>query len=159
MIFNHTRRHWNRKTTHEFDSECKDNAEFWNPAEIESASIFAPGVAAAQALETLNKLGCWLAKQTNATSSALSSLLLDVDSVQYANLQNSAAIDFLLLAQGHGCEDFDGMCCMNLSDHSESMHRSIWLLKDRVAKLQVDDGWDWLNRLFSGWGLSGWILS
>ncbi|KFZ62520.1 hypothetical protein N338_00658, partial [Podiceps cristatus] len=36
-----------------------------------------------------------------------------------------AAIDFLLLAYGHGCEDFEGMCCMNLSDHSESVHKSI----------------------------------
>ncbi|KFQ29122.1 hypothetical protein N331_04972, partial [Merops nubicus] len=36
-----------------------------------------------------------------------------------------ASIDFLLLAQGHGCEDFEGMCCMNISDHSELIHRSI----------------------------------
>ncbi|KFV68580.1 hypothetical protein N307_11494, partial [Dryobates pubescens] len=45
------------------------------------------------------------------------------------------AIDFLLLAQGHGCEDFDGMCCMNLSDHSISIHRSIQTLEDGVSKL------------------------
>jgi len=70
-------------------------------------------------------LGCWLAKQTNATSQALSSLLLDVDLVRHMTLQNCAAIDFLLLAQGHGCEEFDSMCCMNLSDHSESIHRSL----------------------------------
>ncbi|KFV39258.1 hypothetical protein N341_05779, partial [Tyto alba] len=36
-----------------------------------------------------------------------------------------AAIDFLLLAQGHGCNDFERMCCMNLSDHSESVHKSL----------------------------------
>ncbi|KFP02344.1 hypothetical protein N300_01171, partial [Calypte anna] len=36
-----------------------------------------------------------------------------------------AAIDFFLLAHGHGCEDFDGMCCMNLSDHSRSIHKEI----------------------------------
>ncbi|KFQ19734.1 hypothetical protein N332_10296, partial [Mesitornis unicolor] len=58
-----------------------------------------------------------------------------------------AAKDFLLLAQGHGCEDFEGMCCMNLSDHSESIHKSIRMLKEGVKKLQVDDGWNWLNNL------------
>ncbi|KFZ54830.1 hypothetical protein N338_04784, partial [Podiceps cristatus] len=58
-----------------------------------------------------------------------------------------ATIDFLLLAHGHGCEDIEGMCCMNLSDHSESVHKNIQLLKDGVKNLQVDDGWDWLNRL------------
>ncbi|KFV90554.1 hypothetical protein N326_11819, partial [Eurypyga helias] len=58
-----------------------------------------------------------------------------------------AAIDFLLLAQGHGCEDFEGMCCMNLSDHSEPIHASIRLLKEGVSKLWQDDSWDWLDKL------------
>ncbi|KFP79061.1 hypothetical protein N310_11809, partial [Acanthisitta chloris] len=40
-----------------------------------------------------------------------------------------AAIDFLLLAQGHGHQEFQGLCCMNLSDHSESVHKSISTLK------------------------------
>ncbi|KFV39175.1 hypothetical protein N341_02384, partial [Tyto alba] len=46
-----------------------------------------------------------------------------------------AVIDFLLLAQGHGCEDFEGTCCMNLSDHSESIHQSIQQSKRRSAKI------------------------
>ncbi|KFP69866.1 hypothetical protein N310_14075, partial [Acanthisitta chloris] len=40
-----------------------------------------------------------------------------------------AAIYFLLLAHGHGCEDFEGMCCMNLSDNSQSIFASIQELK------------------------------
>ncbi|KFP73694.1 hypothetical protein N311_04663, partial [Apaloderma vittatum] len=35
------------------------------------------------------------------------------------------AIDFLLSVHGHGCKEFDGMCCMNLEDHSKSIHRKI----------------------------------
>lgn len=132
---------------------------FWGPGETIAASIFAPGVAVAQVLTTLNKLGCWLAKQSNVTSMALSGLLLDIDSVRHATLQNRAAVDFLLLAQGRGCEDFEGMCYMNLSDHSESIYKTIQMLKEGVKKLQVDDGWSWLNNLFNGWGLSGWVLS
>ncbi|KGL92844.1 hypothetical protein N301_00329, partial [Charadrius vociferus] len=46
-----------------------------------------------------------------------------------------AAIDFLLLAQGHGCEDFEGMCCMNLSDHSSSIHERLTKLRDNMRKL------------------------
>ncbi|KFR10944.1 hypothetical protein N306_12807, partial [Opisthocomus hoazin] len=46
---------------------------------------------------------------------------------------------FLLLAQGHGCEELDSMCCMNLSDHSESIHHSLQRLKEEVKKLQIDD--------------------
>ncbi|KGL88427.1 hypothetical protein N301_01396, partial [Charadrius vociferus] len=55
------------------------------------------------------------------------------------------AIDFLLLAQGHGCEDFDGMCCMNLSDHSESIHKQLKWLKEHVKQIQHSHG------LLDGW--------
>ncbi|KFR09421.1 hypothetical protein N306_07130, partial [Opisthocomus hoazin] len=58
-----------------------------------------------------------------------------------------AAIDFLLLAQGHGCEEFDGMCCMNLSHHSESIHRSLQRLKEEVKNLRIDDEWGWIGSL------------
>ncbi|KGL88013.1 hypothetical protein N301_06764, partial [Charadrius vociferus] len=54
---------------------------------------------------------------------------------------------FLILAQGHGCEDFEGTCCMNLSGHSESVHKSIQMLKEGFKKLQVDNEWNWLNNL------------
>ncbi|NXD64267.1 ENR1 protein, partial [Eolophus roseicapillus] len=157
-IANWTLQHHRNRRAMSFNSDCDSNINFWNAAEIISASIFAPGVAAAKALATLNRLGCWLAKQPNATSAALSGLLLDVDSVRHATLQNRAAIDFLL-AQGHGCEDFDGMCCMNLSDHSESIHASIAKLKEGVNKLQIDDASDWFNRLFQSWGVRGWLAS
>ncbi|KGL74286.1 hypothetical protein N309_10718, partial [Tinamus guttatus] len=50
-----------------------------------------------------------------------------------------AAIDFLLLAQGHGCEDFDGLCCMNLSDHSKSIHKSIQELQQLRKRLRIMD--------------------
>ncbi|KFV16470.1 hypothetical protein N340_08465, partial [Tauraco erythrolophus] len=48
-----------------------------------------------------------------------------------------ATIDFLLLMQRHGCEILEGMCGMNLSDHSESVHETIQKLKDWVNEFQV----------------------
>ncbi|KFW82362.1 hypothetical protein N336_02059, partial [Phalacrocorax carbo] len=36
-----------------------------------------------------------------------------------------AALDFLLLAQGHGCEELEGMCCMNLTDSSNSIYQQL----------------------------------
>ncbi|KFZ49273.1 hypothetical protein N321_12381, partial [Antrostomus carolinensis] len=54
------------------------------------------------------------------------------------------AIDFLLLAQGHGCEEFEGICCMNLSDYAESIHMAIKRLKENVKQLKVDND-DWLS--------------
>lgn len=111
----------------------------------------------AHALKALNNLGCWLAKQTNATSSALTGLLTVVDSVRRDTLQNRSAIDFLLLAHGHGCEDFVGLCCMNLSDNSLSIHANIQALRDSVTKLRVVDDSDCLGHILGGQGLTGWL--
>ncbi|KFO54410.1 hypothetical protein N302_00931, partial [Corvus brachyrhynchos] len=54
---------------------------------------------------------------------------------------------FLLLAHRHGCEDFDGMCCMNLSDHSKSVFANIKDLQISVSKLREEDEYHWFNAL------------
>ncbi|KFO61005.1 hypothetical protein N302_03596, partial [Corvus brachyrhynchos] len=58
-----------------------------------------------------------------------------------------AAIDFLLLAHGH--EDFQGMCCMSLSDHSASIHKHLSDLQRGLHNLlETDDPTgDWLKGL------------
>ncbi|KFP58574.1 hypothetical protein N322_02220, partial [Cariama cristata] len=60
-----------------------------------------------------------------------------------------AAIDFLLLAQGQGCQDFEGLCCMNLSDHSVSIHHHLRQLKDNPQKTTESTSTlsDWLRSL------------
>ncbi|KFO63420.1 hypothetical protein N302_14844, partial [Corvus brachyrhynchos] len=58
-----------------------------------------------------------------------------------------AAIDFLLLAHGHGCDEFEGLCCMNLSDHSLSIHANIQALQDSVSKLRIINDNDWLGSI------------
>lgn len=131
----------------QFDSDCNPHIDFWNHAQ-RFFGFLIPSIGTAHALTTLNKLGCWLAKGSNATSNALTGLLTDVDSVRHATLQNGAAIDFLLLAQGHGCDDFDGMCCMNLNDHS--IHKSIQDLKELSRELWQNQGWD-------PFGLFSWL--
>ncbi|KFP02403.1 hypothetical protein N300_12712, partial [Calypte anna] len=60
-----------------------------------------------------------------------------------------SATDILLLAQGHGCEDFEGMCCLNLSDHGTSIHKAIQYLKEHTSKIQqqVSPWYRWLQGL------------
>ncbi|KFO62240.1 hypothetical protein N302_03234, partial [Corvus brachyrhynchos] len=60
-----------------------------------------------------------------------------------------AATDFLLLAHSHGYEDFQGMCCMNLSDHSVSIHKYLSDLQRGLRNLrETDDSiGDWLKGL------------
>ncbi|KFO61007.1 hypothetical protein N302_03598, partial [Corvus brachyrhynchos] len=60
-----------------------------------------------------------------------------------------AVIDFLLLAHVHGCEEFEGMCCMNLSDHSQSIHQQLSELQDAFQKIWIhtDSFSEWLASL------------
>ncbi|XP_021236966.1 syncytin-2-like [Numida meleagris] len=84
-------------------------------------------------------------------------MLEDMNSLRHAVLQNRAAIDFLLLAQGHGCKEFDGMCCFNLSDHSESIQKQIHWLFNHTRSITRDHNPidDWLHSVFPG--LAPWI--
>ncbi|XP_031461780.1 uncharacterized protein LOC116237009 isoform X2 [Phasianus colchicus] len=109
---------------------CNDEVELWSATAQIFASFFAPGVAAAQSLAQIERLACWSAKQANLTTLVLNAMLEDTNSIRHAMLQDRAAIDFLLLAQGHGCEDLEGMCCFNLSDHSVSIHKALKALQD-----------------------------
>lgn len=79
-----------------------------------AVSLFLPWVAA-KALGKITHLGCWLSKQANAPSAALSDPLKDEETTRSATLQNGAAIDFILLTYGHGCGDLEGMCYFSLS--------------------------------------------
>lgn len=44
---------------------------------------------------------------------------------------------------------------MNLSDHSESVHKSIQTLKELAGEVQVEDDWNPFSGLFVG--LGAWI--
>jgi len=83
----------------------------------------------------------------------------DMGSIRHAVLQNRAAIDFLLLAQGHGCEDVEGMCCFNLSDHGQSIHNQLKWLMDHTQKITIQNNWfdDWLKSVFGNVG--GWVFN
>lgn len=112
-----------------------------------SWSLFVPGGMAASNARNLAALAFWGEKQFNLTSEIISDSVTDADSVRHATLQNQAAIDFLLLAHGHGCEEFEGMCCMNLSSHSVSIHKKLRQLEDNMNKITTGNNLlgDWLE--------------
>ncbi|KFO52786.1 hypothetical protein N302_14859, partial [Corvus brachyrhynchos] len=139
--------------------DCEDDLTLWSKLEVLFTSLFVPGAAAARAHRHLEKLTCWVVKQANGTSRVLSELAEDLSSVQHALLQNRAAIDFLLLAHGHGCEDFEGMCCMDLEDHSKSIHTEIKNLIEHSQKIKKDSGFFGLEGLTEWMGLEGWMKS
>ncbi|RLW05203.1 hypothetical protein DV515_00005304 [Chloebia gouldiae] len=107
----------------------------------------------AKTVRELAHLECWVAKQANFTSKALADLLSDEEITRQATLQNWAAIYFLLLLHSHRCEEFAGLCCLNLSSQAEDIHDTIQKMQSLIGDLKRESS-DWLGSLFHGWSLS-----
>lgn len=60
----------------------------WSRSKRIAVSVFLSWVAAAKALSELGHLKCWVTKQANLTSNALSDLLQDGETTRWATLQN-----------------------------------------------------------------------
>ncbi|NXL34290.1 ERB1 protein, partial [Glaucidium brasilianum] len=138
-----------KRTTHALSNDCNDNLELWSVTANTFLSLI-PSLGVAHALRSIEKLACWSVKQANVTTKILEEMSLDMNSLRQAVLQNRAAIDFLLLAHGHGCQDFDGMCCFNLSDNGQSIHSQLQWLKNHTKQIHKTEGWfdNWLQGLF-----------
>ncbi|KFO55894.1 hypothetical protein N302_02521, partial [Corvus brachyrhynchos] len=143
----------------QLDPNCDSEVVSWSLSKRIAASYFLSGVAAAKDLGELTHLECCIGKHANLTSNALSQLLEDEETTRHATLQNRAAINFLLLSHGHSCEEFKGLCCFNLSSHSQSIHATIQKMKDQIKELKVEGESDWVGNLFGQWGLGGWVTS
>lgn len=86
----------------QFHEHCDSEIYHWAKSKRVAVFVFLPWVAAAKASSKLGNLECWVTKQTNSTLTALSNLHEGEEITWKATLQNWAAIDFLLLAHGHG---------------------------------------------------------
>ncbi|RMC16456.1 hypothetical protein DUI87_06786 [Hirundo rustica rustica] len=140
------------------DPDCDHEIVHWSKAKGVAVTIFLPWVAIAKALGELAHLECWVAKQANLTTDALTNLLGEAETSRQATLQNRAAIDYLLLLHGHRCEEFEGLCCFNLSSKPENIHATIQRMKEMITNIKRETG-GWLDELFGNWGLAGWVSS
>ncbi|RMC14823.1 hypothetical protein DUI87_06999 [Hirundo rustica rustica] len=140
------------------EPDCDSEIIHWTKSKGVAVTIFLPWVAIAKSLGELAHLECWVAKQANLTSEALSNLLNEEEITRQATLQNRAAIDYLLLLHGHRCEEFEGLCCFNLTSRAEDVHAAIQKMKEMVGSLKRETE-DWLGGLFANWGISGWVSS
>ncbi|XP_063257816.1 uncharacterized protein LOC134559070 [Prinia subflava] len=138
--------------------DCDEEIIHWSRSKGIAITVFAPWVAIAKTLGELGHLECWVAKQSRLTSRALSNLLKDEEITRQATLQNRAAIDYLLLLHGHSCEEFEGLCCFNLTSRAKGTREALKQMENMIGDIKQEYG-DWLSNLFKGWGISGWTGS
>lgn len=70
-----------------------------------AAAILTPGIGVAMIYHTLRRIACTLVKDITYTSQVLTGLATEMTQIREATLENQAAIDYLLLRHGHGCEE------------------------------------------------------
>ena len=72
----------------------------------------------------------------DATSQAISAISQELGQIREAVLENRAAVDYLLLRQNHGCEEFKGLCCFNLTDSSQLIEHKVKQVNDAVSNVK-----------------------
>ncbi|RMC02454.1 hypothetical protein DUI87_20847 [Hirundo rustica rustica] len=147
-----------KRSADQLDPNCNSEIFHWAKSKRVAVSLFLLWVAAAKALGELSHLECWVVKQANLTSTAISSLLEDEEITRQATLQNRAAIDYILLLHGHECQEFEGLCCLNLTSKAPNIHAAIRSTNSLIGQVKQESE-DWIKELCKGWGLTGWWTS
>lgn len=72
----------------------------------------------------------------DATSQAISAISQELGQIREVVLENRAAVDYLLLRHNHGCEEFKGLCCFNLTDSSQLIEHKVKQVNDVVSHIK-----------------------
>ena len=72
----------------------------------------------------------------DATSQAISAISQELGQIREALLENRVAVDYLLLRQNHGCEEFKGLWCFNLTDSSQLIEHKVKQVNDAVSNIK-----------------------
>ncbi|KAG8147221.1 hypothetical protein E2320_022721 [Naja naja] len=137
-----------------YSEDCNDEVEVLSKVEAGFLGIFTWGATYYNNLQ-LGHLACALAKSINVTSSAIAALADEMGEIRKSVLQNRVAIDYVLLRMGHGCKEFDGMCCFDISDKAHFIESKLKVLYNITMHLtHITDS----NAFKKIWdGLTSWL--
>ncbi|XP_048220100.1 uncharacterized protein LOC125364550 [Perognathus longimembris pacificus] len=141
--------------------DCDDNLVLLNPADMAVAAAFVlpvPGLVVGIQKE-VSKLACVFNKVTNLTAVILEEINQEMKELRTGVLQNRAAIDYLLLKNHLGCEQFEGMCCFDITDNSQKIQSQLEQLKREMAKMKTSDDWGFPNWFSWLWPFMSPILA
>ncbi|CAM4522453.1 unnamed protein product [Lepidochelys olivacea] len=109
----------------------------------------------------LEKVALELEDSVSDLGSAVKTLNEEVQQLRTFSLQNRLALDYLLASQGGVCALIGPRCCVYVNDSSYEIYEKVVQAEAharagaQVAYTAPEN--DWLQTLFSGWGLSSWL--
>ncbi|XP_074978372.1 syncytin-A-like [Caretta caretta] len=107
----------------------------------------------------LEKVALELEDSVSDLGSAVKTLNKEIQRLRTFFLQNRLALDYFLASQGGVCALIGPRCCVYVNDSSYEICEKV-VQAEAHARAQVAytaPESDWLQTLFSGWGLSFWL--
>lgn len=129
-----------RKLATALTPDCDDDLTLRSPAEYIALNNFVMPVVVGYLNKEIAQLACSMVKSLTTTSRAIHWINQELGEIRGAVLENRAAIDYLLLLHNHGCEEFKGMCCFNLSDHSRLIEDNIKEVRETISNIKQRKG-------------------
>ncbi|CAM4571142.1 unnamed protein product [Caretta caretta] len=112
-------------------------------------------------LMVLDKVALELEDLVSDLGSAVKTLNKEVQQLRTFSLPNRLALDHLLASQGGFCALVGPRCCVYVNDSSYEIYEKV-VQAEAQARAGAQVAYtapksDWLQTLFSGWGLSSWL--
>ncbi|CAM5092061.1 unnamed protein product [Eretmochelys imbricata] len=105
----------------------------------------------------LEKVALGLEDSLSDLGSAVKTLNKEVQQLRTFSLQNRLALDYLLASQGGVCALDGPRCCVYVNDSSYKIYKKVVQAKAHAQAGAHAPESNWLQTLFSGWGLSSWL--
>ena len=115
--------------------DCESDSYLFSPAEYISLTVFGMPITVTSLNVEISRLACAMVKSLSATSEAISAISQELGQFKEAVLENRTAIDYLLLRHNHGCEEFKGLCCFNMTDNSQLIEHKVKQVNETVSKI------------------------
>lgn len=126
------------KTKREISSllTCGDRVHLWRAAEYASMTIFVTPEMTGFLNAELEYLACTTSRALDTTSHATGAVRQELSQVRKASGELQAMVDYLLLRQSHGCEQFKGNSHFDQLDSAQLINKKANIINEIISKMK-----------------------
>lgn len=115
---------------------CDDKVHLWRAAEYASVTIFVTPMMVGFLTAELEYLACTTTRAFDTTSHAPGTVRQELRQVWGATGGTQAVVDYLLLRQTHGCEQFRGNCHFNQLDSAQLINKKANIINEIISNIK-----------------------
>lgn len=120
---------------------CGDRVHLWRAAECASMAIFVTPVMIGFLNAELEYLACTTSRTLDTTSHATGAVRQELSQVRKATGELQVMVDYLLLRQSHGCEQFKRNSHFDQLDSAQLINKKSKIINEIVSKIKESDSY------------------